>query len=943
MLLKTLLLLLCYIHGLNFECTLSNEVFSCQNTNIIDLYKEYFRDKWAKSLSSILEIKILNSNIPKIDYLYKLPQLGYIESLEFRNCQLTDVNNKAFYDFKHLKTLNLKHNLLETVSFVNYLSETLERLILSNNKIVYVDTNFSKWKNLKLLDLSFNRLTVLDFHAIKGVPEINFGYNDIKSVVPYQNRYLSELDFVKLNVSGNKLSAYDEHQFFVIIDWLDLSYNNLKINMKYSKNYLNLAYCQIITFSEKISVKFADLTAVDGIDKLKLISDHLILKDNRLGDLDDFKIDIRDFYDTAIRHLDLSNCSITSIPGEYFINIVDCSVLKLSLNNLNLIKKHTFKNSNIAVLDLSRSDIKILEMSSFKDSNFNSLKLDNNRISILIKAFDNVSAYEIDLSYNSIRRLTVAAFERLRDVRLLNLSHCLIKNIDFESLKPLNRLEYLDLSYNSIAVLDSNVFNALPVRNLMLKGNKITSIKSYAFSNLYNVLELDLSGLAIENIANNAFYNLSNVRKINLSNNNLQTVLANLFIETPGLNSLDFSGNPIKSLNKFSNKLNITELTLSFAGCIESDRISNFHVKILTVKDSRIDVIKNGSFKGLYGLTHIYFNESIIKSIESDALIELFNLEYLDAQNLFNTIEILNEGVFRDINNIRALDLSGTDLNSIDSKSFIGLYRVETLQLNRNDIDEIASGTFDDLHSLELLNLSSNRIRKLNPGCFSGLDSLKVLLLADNRLDTIETNVFVNLNDLQVLDLQKNYLKNLENDRFKGVPNLLELHLAKNKLETLKNGVFQYLPELRLLNLRDNNLGIFGSPQHLFKFGVLSNLKNLEVLDLTYNRFTTLNVKSTFMSLKRLREIYLDHNDLKNLDFEGLLKNCRDMEFVGISFNKWHCDYLGDVIELLYNKSVNYAPDYPMFEYDNIEGINCTDVCKYVWCEGHDIGIVQLQ
>ncbi|CAG9862887.1 unnamed protein product [Phyllotreta striolata] len=920
LILKSFVFFMC-IGALNSECSFLNEVFSCHNTDIVDLYKEYFRDKWKTSLVSISEIKVFDSNISKIEYFYKLPQLGNITTLEFINCQLSMIHTNAFHDFKRLKKLDLSHNQLKEVYFTILLSVTLEKLSLGHNNILFIDINFSKWKNLKLLDLSFNQITSIDFQVIRAIPTINFSHNRINSIVPYQMQYLGELDFVKLNISRNDLDTYDEHQFFVIIDWLDLSYNNLKVvNMKYSKNYLSLAHSKVVSFDEKISVKYADLTAVDGIEQVKLISDHLVLKNNRFGDLATFKIDLRSFYDNTLHHLDLSNSSITSIPENYFTNIIDCYLLNLSYNNIVMIKEHTFRYSNIQHVDLSHSNVKSLEVASLKDGIFGVFKLNNNKISGLNRAFQNTSITHVDLSFNLLTHLRDSFFENLSNVKILDLSNCFIRKIDAGAFKTLDYLEYLDLSYNNLTVVESKVFDQLSIGYLNLKGNGIKALNSHSFSNLHNITELDLSDMKIETIANSCFYNLSIVREINLSNNNIQLVHSNLFIETPALKRIDLSDNPINTLNRFSNKISLIDLILSFKGTLQSDQISNFHIENLTLKNSCIKTVKNGSFKGLYSLKYLYFNNSDIKNVESNALIELFNLQFLDAQNLFKNIKILKEGMFQDLNKVDNLNLSNTNLYSIESKAFYGLNRAELLQLNDNQIKEIVDDTFVGLGFLTELNLSNNRITTLQTNCFFGLDSLKILLLSDNGLNDLAENIFAPLSQLEILDLQNNKLTVLHNDRLKGIPNLLELNLSRNNLKTLKTGVFQYLPELRYLNLMLNNLGEFGSPQHSFKFGVLSNLKRLEYLDLTYNHFSTLIVKNVFMSLKSLRQLHLNHNDLKLFDFDSLLVNSKEVEFVGISYNKWHCEYLSNVIELLYNKSVNYMPQIPIFDDDNIEG-----------------------
>ena len=135
---------------------------------------------------------------------------------------LRDVSN--IFSFKHLKFLDLSHNIITFIDLSNLVlleelnlsHNQLNTLILgdidklitlnaSHNKLTDIDLN--KLSNIKILDLSYNNITALPIVKNETLKEINMEYNGLKYFKLYETLYP---DVLILN--GNK-----EFEFFNIL------------------------------------------------------------------------------------------------------------------------------------------------------------------------------------------------------------------------------------------------------------------------------------------------------------------------------------------------------------------------------------------------------------------------------------------------------------------------------------------------------------------------------------------------------------------------------------------------------------------------------------------------------------------------------------------------------------------------------------------------------
>ncbi len=157
-----------------------------------------------------------------------------------------------------------------------------------------------------------------------------------------------------------------------------------------------------------------------------------------------------------------------------------------------------------------------------------------------------------------------------------------------------------------------------------------------------------------------------------------------------------------------------------------------------------------------------------------------------------------------DLATITRLDLSGSNITSLQSGDFDGMLSLTTLYLENNDLTSLPNGIFDDLASLNFLSLNDNKLTSLPSGIFSDLTSLTTLDVFNNDISSLQSGVFDGLSSLTTIDLNDNELTSLSGDIFDGLSALTYLKLSNNKLTTLSAGLFDRLTSLAQLQLNGN-------------------------------------------------------------------------------------------------------------------------------------------
>ena len=131
------------------------------------------------------------------------------------------------------------------------------------------------------------------------------------------------------------------------------------------------------------------------------------------------------------------------------------------------------------------------------------------------------------------------------------------------------------------------------------------------------------------------------------------------------------------------------------------------------------------------------------------------------------------------------------------------------------------------------LDLSNGIVTSLSGDTLVPYQCLEHLNLANNQLQTLPLAVFDKTRRLEYLTLHNNFLTTLDSHLFTGLIKLRHLNMSRNLItsDQISNGVFN------------------------------SDLKNLEVLDLSHNQLSKLE-KPLFDFLTSLEVLKLEHNQI---------------------------------------------------------------------------------
>ncbi|KAK0144443.1 Leucine-rich repeats and immunoglobulin-like domains protein 3 [Merluccius polli] len=370
---------------------------------------------------------------------------------------------------------------------------------------------------------------------------------------------------------------------------------------------------------------------------------------------------------------------------------------------------------------------------------------------------------QLDLSHNKLQVLHAALFSNLPHLKEIKLNNNELERIpDFgscasnittlilannrisriwpEQLQPLLALETLDLSSNNMVDIRADSFPLLPLRNLILNANRISSLEPGCFVNLSSTLQV-----------------------LKLNRNRLSTIPAKIF-QLPNLLHLELSRNRIRKVEG-----------LTFQGL--------HALRSLKMQRNAINRLMDGALWGLSNMEVLHLDYNNLTEVSKGWLYGLHHLQHLHLAH--NAIVRIRPHAWEFCQNLQQLDLSSTHLARLEEASFSGLSLLDELHLGDNRISFIADGAFRGLSHLQTLDLQNNEIswtiEDMN-GPFSALDKLKKLFLQGNRIRSVTKKSFSGLDTLEHLDLSDNAIMSIQGNAFSQMKKLEELHLNTSSL-----------------------------------------------------------------------------------------------------------------------------------------------------------------
>ncbi|KAM6126255.1 Extracellular matrix protein 2 [Phoenicopterus ruber ruber] len=303
-------------------------------------------------------------------------------------------------------------------------------------------------------------------------------------------------------------------------------------------------------------------------------------------------------------------------------------------------------------------------------------------------------------------------------------------------------------------------------------------------------------------------------------------------ISDPDLTSLDLTGNSITTI---------------------ADEAFNGIPNLEWIDLSKNNITSPGigpqAFKILKKLKRLYLDGNMLVHIPSELPSTLEEIKIND-----NHLHAIDEDSLQGLKNLVTLELEGNKLSeaNVSPLAFYPLKSLSYLRLGRNNFRIIPQGL---PATLEELYLENNQIEEVSEICFNHTRNINVIVLKHNKLEEhrIAPLAWINQENLESIDLSYNKLYHVPSYLPKS---LLHLILIGNQIERIPGYVFGHMKP------------------------------GLEYLYLSFNKLTDdgIDPVSFFGAYHSLRELFLDHNELKSVPFG--IDEMRKLRFLRLNNNK---------------------------------------------------------
>jgi Leucine-rich repeat (LRR) protein len=263
----------------------------------------------------------------------------------------------------------------------------------------------------------------------------------------------------------------------------------------------------------------------------------------------------------------------------------------------------------------------------------------------------------------------------LQDFQTTHASSANSFNLSFNALTTADELSEfsftvytLDLSFNEISGVSSNVFageSFAALKILNLTGNKL---KSFEFSLPSSLTDLRLGQNELEHVCVERLKNLSSLRTLSLQNNGLKAL------------SVYCGGDEVGS--KKSEKHSTPQCPYA----------PLHHLTELDLQGNKLTALQQDAVDCFQSAHSVSFAQNFIKTIPPKLFHNFRHLRYLDLSE--NSLTKIPEGIFKHLDHLKFLSLAGNRLAAVPA----GLPMVEWLDLSNNAITRIPESHKPDLY-----------------------------------------------------------------------------------------------------------------------------------------------------------------------------------------------------------------------------------------------------
>jgi len=160
------------------------------------------------------------------------------------------------------------------------------------------------------------------------------------------------------------------------------------------------------------------------------------------------------------------------------------------------------------------------------------------------------------------------------------------------------------------------------------------------------------------------------------------------------------------------------------------------HIKFLNLERNPVKTIQSMAFSELFNVDYLYLPDEI-ETIEPDAFKGLLNLHVMQLPHL-DTPALLPH-TFRGLEQLKSLTIMDAKIGVIKANAFAGIETVEFVQILRSDIRRIRRKSFAGIRNVKHLELRGNTIRRWDASTF-GIGDVQEMSAGETGVESIEIN-----------------------------------------------------------------------------------------------------------------------------------------------------------------------------------------------------------
>lgn len=271
------------------------------------------------------------------------------------------------------------------------------------------------------------------------------------------------------------------------------------------------------------------------------------------------------------------------------------------------------------------------------------------------------SLQSLDLSYNGIT-IFIGRGAPLNELQYLNLSRNTLFDLKPRIFTNMNSLKFLNLAFNRITLISPSAIILPNLVWLDLRFNRLTTLRMHYFQRIPSLKEIILSHNLISSIPGGTFFNCKALQNIDVSFNRISRVSKDAFRNDTSLSILDLSFNSLdRSISVcFQTKILIGRLVFNGNrfGNFHADYVTNIKVRTLEIcKIATLFYISDKSFHSLSTLEVLRLEDnSGLRYISSESFYQMPNLKLLSI--IKNNLFTLDSQIALRLPNLSHLDIS---------------------------------------------------------------------------------------------------------------------------------------------------------------------------------------------------------------------------------------------------------------------------------------------